>query len=117
MDMDMLRLPWPWLGQSLGNVDCIPAGTQAPRGFYLIEFELSYSLTLESENWTQDLQLALPVGSLACPKSLQKLVCAVRDFASWQSQQGRLGSPYGAPTSHAPRAALQLQGVLIRPMR
>jgi hypothetical protein len=31
---------------------------------------------------------------------LQKLVCAVRDFASWQSQQRQLGSPYGPPTSH-----------------
>jgi hypothetical protein len=71
--------------KALGNVDCIP-GTQVPRGFYLMGFKLNYSPTLESENWTQDRQLTLPVGSLACPQRLQKLVCAVRGFASWQSQ-------------------------------
>jgi hypothetical protein len=34
----------------LGNVDCLP-GRQVPRGLlrYLVEFELNYSPTLESE--------------------------------------------------------------------
>ena len=50
---------FPVVGNPLGNVDCLP-GTQVPRGFYLVEFKLNYSLTLESENWTQDRQLALP---------------------------------------------------------
>jgi hypothetical protein len=58
-----LECNFPVVGNPLGNVDCIP-GTQVPRGFYLIEFKLNYSLTLESEvghkiaNW-----LALPVAS------------------------------------------------------
>jgi hypothetical protein len=38
----------PVLGERLGNVDCLP-GRQVPRGFYLVEFKLNYSLTLESE--------------------------------------------------------------------
>jgi hypothetical protein len=96
---------FPVVGNPLGNADCLP-GTQVPRGFYLIEFKPNYSLTLESgdghkiANW-----LALPVGSLACPQCSQELVCAVRDFASWQSQQRRLGPPYGAPTSRGTPAA------------
>jgi hypothetical protein len=93
----------PVVGNPLGNVNCLP-GTQAPRGFYLIEFKLNYSPALESGNRTQDRQLALPVGSLACPQCLQKLVCAVRGFASWQSQHRRLGSPYAPP--HLPRHSL-----------
>jgi hypothetical protein len=84
----------------LGNVDCLP-GTQVPRGFYLIELKLNYSLTLESEKDTRSpatVKLASWFASLSAV--LQKLVCAVRGFASWQSQQRRLGSPYGASTSH-----------------
>jgi hypothetical protein len=93
---------FPVVGNPLGNVDCLP-GTQVPRGFYLIEFKLNCSPTLEGENWTQDRQLALPVSwftSLSAMRACrQKLVCAVRGFASWQSQQRRQGSPYGPPTS------------------
>jgi hypothetical protein len=39
---------FPVVGNPLGNVDCLP-GTQVPRGFYLVEFKLNYSPTLESE--------------------------------------------------------------------
>jgi hypothetical protein len=40
---------WGGRGRAaLGNVDCLP-GTQVPRGFYLVEFKLNYSPTLESE--------------------------------------------------------------------
>jgi hypothetical protein len=37
-----LECNFPVVGNPLGNVDCLP-GTQVPRGFYLIEFELNYS--------------------------------------------------------------------------
>jgi hypothetical protein len=85
----------------LGNVDCLP-GTQVPRGFYLVEFELNYSLTLESEKDTRSPTGKLTSWLTSLSAVLQKLVCAVRDFASWQIQQRQLGSPYGGSTSHAP---------------
>jgi hypothetical protein len=92
--------PGPGL-RPLGNVDCLP-GTQVPRGFYLIEFELNCSPTLGSEkihkitNWK-----ACQFWFTSLSAVLQKLLCAVRGFASWQSQQRRLGSPYAPP--HLPR--------------
>jgi hypothetical protein len=74
--------------------------------FYLIEFELNCSPTLGSEkihkttNWK-----ACQFWFTSLSAVLQKLLCAVRGFASWQSQQRRLGSPYGPPTSHAQAAS------------
>jgi hypothetical protein len=47
---------FPVIGNPLGNVDCLP-GTQVPRGFYLVEFKLNYSLTLESEKRREDRQV------------------------------------------------------------
>jgi hypothetical protein len=96
--LPVVECMWP------SNVTSLSLGTHWKRGLFTGDTSSSrllfgYSLTLESEKYAKIANWKV-CQLVACPQCCRNLSCAVRGFASWQSQQRRLGSPYAPPTSH-----------------